>query len=174
SSMEQYLESVEIFSIAHFLSRKFNKATKRVGVNKKVTFIDVKVLCDKTDSNAYYTVENYISNAEFKRFNVNSGIITEFHSILEAFAHFTYQYTEGYLVVYDLQGVNLDNEFLLTDPAIHCVDLLRFGTTNLGVSGIQKCFFANHKCNDICEKLKLNEINLERKKSEKAFWKVVN
>ncbi|CAG8653695.1 6418_t:CDS:1, partial [Dentiscutata heterogama] len=65
-----------------------------------------------------------------------------------------------YLVVYDLQGVDLVNEFLLTDPAIHCVDLLRFGITNLGKSGIQRCFLANHKCNDICKKLKLSSIKL--------------
>src|SRR6185437_14393378 len=76
--------------------------------------------------------------------------------ILEAFAHFTYQYTEGYLVVYGLQGFDLNNEFLLTDPVIYCVDLLRFGTTNLGKSGIQKCFLEKHKCNDICKKLKLS------------------
>ncbi|CAG8735622.1 7805_t:CDS:1, partial [Dentiscutata heterogama] len=132
----------------------------RIGINKKVTFIDVKVLYDKAD-NIYYSIEKHFSNAEFKRFNVNSGLITEFHSILEAFAHFTYQYTEGYLVVYDLQGVDLDNEFLLTDPAIHCVDLLRFGITNLGKSGIQRCILANHKCNNICEKLNLKSINSE-------------
>ncbi|KAF0541191.1 kinase-like protein [Gigaspora margarita] len=154
-SVELYLESVEISSVASFLSTKFNIAAKRVGIDKKVTFIDVKVLRDKTDSDTYYSVEKYISNAEFKRFNVNSGIITEFHSILEAFAHFTYKYTEGYLVVYDLQGVDLDDEFILTDPAIHCIDVLRFGVTNLGKRGIEKCFLANHKCNDICKKLKL-------------------
>ncbi|KAF0388234.1 kinase-like protein [Gigaspora margarita] len=159
-TIERYLESVEISSVAYFLSTEFNKATKRVGVNKKVTFIDVKVLYDKTD-NTYYSVEKYFSDAKFKRFNVNSGLITEFHSILEAFAHFTYQYTEGYLVVYDLQGVDLSNEFLLTDPAIHCVDLLRFGITNLGKRGIQRCILANHKCNSICKKLKLKKVNSE-------------
>ncbi|CAG8481305.1 32997_t:CDS:2 [Racocetra persica] len=74
-----------------------------------------------------------------------------------AFAHFTYQYTEGCLVVYDLQGADVHNEFLLTDPVIHCIDLLRFGTTNLGKSGIQKCFLAKHKCNDICKKLKIKQ-----------------
>ncbi|CAG8703133.1 33049_t:CDS:1, partial [Racocetra persica] len=47
------------------------------------------------------------------------------------------------------QMIDVHNEFLLTDPAIHCIDLLRFGTTNLGKSGIQKCFLAKHKCNDI-------------------------
>ncbi|KAF0450822.1 kinase-like protein [Gigaspora margarita] len=159
-TIERYLESVEISSVAYFLSTEFNKAAMRVGINKKVTFIDVKVLHNKED-NTYYSVENYLNNAKFKRFNVNSGLITEFHSILEAFAHFTYQYTEGYLVVYDLQGIDLNNELLLTDPAIHCVDLLRFGVTNLGKSGIQKCILANHKCNDICEKLKLSNVNLE-------------
>ncbi|KAF0450818.1 kinase-like protein [Gigaspora margarita] len=163
-TIERYLESVEISSVAYFLSTEFNKAAKQVGVNKKVTFIDVKVLYDKTD-NAYYSVEKYFSNSVFKRFNVNSGLITEFHSILEAFAHFTYQYTEGYLVVYDLQGVDLHNEFLLTDPAIHCVDLLRFGITNLGKSGIQRCILANHKCNDICKKLKLKKV--------KSEWKIL-
>ncbi|CAG8844852.1 3623_t:CDS:1, partial [Racocetra persica] len=117
-TIEMYLESVEISNVADFLSTKFNIAAERVGVNKKVTFIDVKVLYDETD-NTYYSVEKYIDNAEFKKFNVNSGLITEFHSILEAFAHFTYQYTEGYLVVYDLQGADFHNEFLLTDPAIH-------------------------------------------------------
>ncbi|CAG8846267.1 201_t:CDS:1, partial [Racocetra persica] len=46
-------------------------------------------------------------------------------------AYFTYKYTEGYLVVYGLQGVDLHDKFLLTDPAIHCVDLLKSGKTNL-------------------------------------------
>ncbi|KAF0484017.1 kinase-like protein [Gigaspora margarita] len=172
-TIEQYLESVEISSVAYFLSMEFNIAAQRVGINKKVTFIDVKVLYDKTN-NIYYSVEKCINNAEFKRFNVNSGIITEFHSILEAFAHFTYQYTEGYLVVYDLQGVDLYNEFLLTDPAIHCIDLLRFGITNLGKNGIQKCFLANHKCNDICKKLKLSKVNSKRREFRNGFWQVIS
>ncbi|CAG8648186.1 5104_t:CDS:2, partial [Cetraspora pellucida] len=79
--------------------------------------------------------------------NMYSGLITEFYAILEEFAYFTYKYTEGYLVVYGLQDVNLHGEFLLTDSAIHCVDLLRFGKTNLGKSRIKKCFLTKHKCN---------------------------
>ncbi|KAF0513382.1 kinase-like protein [Gigaspora margarita] len=121
-TIERYLESVEIFNVAYFFSIKFNIATQQIGVNKKVTFIDVKVLYNKTD-NTYYSAEKYIIDTKFKKFNVNSGLITEFHPILEAFAHFTYQYSERYLVVYDLQGFDLDNEFLLTDPVIYCVDL---------------------------------------------------
>ncbi|RGB43206.1 kinase-like domain-containing protein [Rhizophagus diaphanus] len=95
---------------------------------------------------------------KFKRFNINNGIIKEYHSTLEAFAHFTYEQTKGYLVVYDLQGIEIDGQFLLTDPAIHCEDRLRFGKTNLGERGIKECFLANHKCGKVCEKLGLVKI----------------
>ncbi|KAF0541043.1 kinase-like protein [Gigaspora margarita] len=64
-TIERYLESVEIFNIAYFFSTKFNIAVERVGINKKVTFIDVKVLYDETD-NTYYSVEKYINNANSK------------------------------------------------------------------------------------------------------------
>ena len=64
-------------------------------------------------------------------------------------------------MVIDLQGIELDNEFLLTDPAIHCVNTLRFGRTNFGDEGINQCFLIKHKCNDICKKLGLIHINNE-------------
>ncbi|CAG8782984.1 4058_t:CDS:2, partial [Cetraspora pellucida] len=96
-TIERYLESAEIYNVAYFLSTEFNIAAERVGVNKKVTFIDVRVLYDETD-NTCYSMEKYINIAVFKKFNANSGLITEFHSILEAFAHFTYKYTKGYLI----------------------------------------------------------------------------
>ena len=107
----------------------------------------------------YFIVEPKLQNAEYKRFNTNTGVITEFRPTLEAFAHFTYEYTKGYLVVCDLQGIELADEFLLTDPAIHCIDTLRFGRTNFGKEGINQLFLANHRCNDICKKLKLRHIN---------------
>ncbi|KAF0522601.1 kinase-like protein [Gigaspora margarita] len=96
-TIEKYLESVELSNVAYFFSAEFNKATESVGINKKITFIGVKVLHNKTD-NTYFSVEKYIDNTKFKKFNANSGLITEFHSILEAFAHFTYKYSEGYLI----------------------------------------------------------------------------
>ncbi|KAF0424728.1 kinase-like protein [Gigaspora margarita] len=152
--LERYLESAEVSSIAHFLANEFNSAAKRADIKKKVRFIYVKIL-RQSQTEQCYSVEGYFRDAEFKRFNVNSGVITEFHSTLEAFAHFTHSYTKGYLVVCDLQGIELENEFVLTDPAIHCVDSLRFGGTNLGEKGINECFLNNHTCNNVCKKLKL-------------------
>ncbi|PKC62185.1 kinase-like protein [Rhizophagus irregularis] len=159
-SFEKYIEAVEISTIASFLSTEFNLITERKDL-PKVKFLNVKLLrCGTIDfSTRYYTIEPKFHNIEYKRFNANTGVITELRPILEAFVHFTYEYTKGYLVVCDLQGIELTNEFLLTDPAIHCIDSLRFGRTNFGKEGINQLFLANHRCNDICKQLKLKHIS---------------
>ncbi|GBB86403.1 hypothetical protein RclHR1_12840001 [Rhizophagus clarus] len=157
--LEKYLEAVEISTVAYFLSEEFNFIARKKKI-PKVNFLGVKLLRSGTVDlcTKYYTVEPRLKDAEYKRFNANTGVITELRPALEAFAHFTYEYTKGYLVVCDLQGIELNDEFLLTDPAIHCVDPLRFGRTNFGGNGIKQLFLANHRCNEICKKLKLNQI----------------
>jgi hypothetical protein len=59
-------------------------------------------------------------------------------------------------MVVDLQGVKVDRAYLLTDPALHSNDLLRFRETrtNLGVKGMRQ-FFRSHVCSDVCSKLNL-------------------
>ncbi|CAG8464439.1 8758_t:CDS:1 [Paraglomus occultum] len=153
--MERYLEAVEISAVASYLATAFNKAASPFGV-KKVRFLEAKVLYDVVDSSniRHYTIEPRL-DGEFKRFNVNSGVIVDFRPCLEAFAHFTYEHTKKYLLVTDIQGIESDDEFVLTDSAIHCTDPLRFGKTNLGGKGILKCFLETHKCNDICNNLGL-------------------
>ncbi|RIA81492.1 kinase-like domain-containing protein [Glomus cerebriforme] len=157
---EKYLEAVEISIVSYFLSIKFNSIAERNKIHK-VNFINAKLIRTGTvgPNTQYYTIEPKLQDAEYKRFNSNSGVIVEFHPTLEAFAHYTYQYTKGYLVVYDLQGIELTDQYVLTDPAIHCVDALRFGRTNFGERGIKQCFLENHKCNDVCKKLKLKNID---------------
>ena len=44
-------------------------------------------------------------------------------------------------MVVDIQGVKEDNEFRLTDPALHCMDK-RFGPTNFQRSGMVVCLEA--------------------------------
>ncbi|RIA93474.1 kinase-like domain-containing protein [Glomus cerebriforme] len=160
NSLERYLEMIEVSTVAYFLSAEFNSVAKKSGIKKKVNFLKPQALRHKDDSGVQcYAVEPKFRDDKFKRFNVNRGVIKEYHSTLEAFAHFTYEHTGGYLVVTDLQGVELENKFLLTDPAIHCTDRLRFGRTNLGKRGIKDCFLANHKCGNVCEKLGLTRIS---------------
>ncbi|CAG8559953.1 5_t:CDS:2, partial [Dentiscutata heterogama] len=157
SSFQKYLDSVEISAITSYLSIKFNSIAEKNNINiPAVNFLSVNILCTTVDNKTkYYIVEQEFVNAQFIRFNSNGGFIQNYRPTLEAFVHFTYEHTEKYLIVTDLQGIELQDKFILTDPAIHCVDRSRFGKTNLGIKGIDKCLLTSHKCNDICKKLEL-------------------
>lgn len=59
-------------------------------------------------------------------------------------------------MVVDLEGViaSIDGKMgvLLTDPAIHCADITRYGRMNHGPDGM-KNFFVYHECNQFCKAL---------------------
>lgn len=85
---------------------------------------------------------------------------------LQAFTHFSYRFTNGKVMVCDLQGIyNVDSEpptFELTDPAIHyaskqCREMV-FGRTDKGKKGMQ-LFFNTHKCSAICKLMQLSKKN---------------
>ena len=64
-------------------------------------------------------------------------------------------------MVVDLEGIvrhvsSGEVAVLLTDPAIHCVDVTRFGPMNHGVKGMEN-FFEQHKCNNFCRALGLDK-----------------
>lgn len=50
----------------------------------------------------------------------------------------TYEATGGYMMVADLQGVQTPDGFTLTDPAVLCEDVCRFGSTNMGPDGMRR------------------------------------
>ena len=103
--------------------------------------------------NKYFSAENFI-DGDYTKFNNNAGWIannlSEQSQIAQAFSHFSWQFTKGYLMIVDLQGLNS----LLTDPQIHCLDRTKFGKGNLGYIGIVR-FFMTHVCNSFCKKLEL-------------------
>jgi Alpha-kinase family len=93
---------------------------------------------------------------------------------LHAFTHFTTRYTNGQVLVCDLQGVfNTEMTpptFELTDPAIHYKSTkgrrMVYGRTDKGAAGM-KAFFHTHKCTKICKFLRLSGKN----KLWKRDWK---
>ena len=74
----------------------------------------------------------------------------------QCFAHFTYEKSQGKLIVLDVQGAG----FNLYDPEIASAELtddkgsLRFCNGNLAKEAINN-FFSKHKCNFYCRILKL-------------------
>ena len=90
-------------------------------------------------------------DGDLHKYNDNNGDVFDAQDpIPQAFSHFSWEMSEGKILICDLQGWG----HLLTDPQIHTIDGEGFGQGNMGPEGIDN-FFANHKCNAVCAKLGL-------------------
>jgi hypothetical protein len=139
------------------------------------SFDDGRYLSDDTGSSFHvpagqaFLLEREIRGS-FEKFSSNSGWQSGDDPIIEAFSHWSWCHTEGNQLVCDCHGhrgngpsrralphLGHDYYYLLTDPAICSVDRA-FGESDIGQRGID-AFFANHVCNEWCEKL---DIEYER------------
>lgn len=171
--LKHYLQEVEVAAVAAKLAIDYHQelTAKRVridnafvyGVAKVVTF-NVDPIEDGTAAKSSaaapsdrltFNMETYI-DGKYEKFNSNAGFVAESPLALEfgAFSHWTYAKTDGKIMVVDLQGVNTSRGIILTDPAVHALNLHRFGNTNLGADGFDK-FFLTHKCGSRCQELGL-------------------
>jgi len=158
--------------IGNYFAAEFNKALDTGQIIQFLTSMLFKV--DDKDlqhkifcQNKYFIAEMFMAG-KYTKYNNNNGWINEAESttdefqLLQAFSHFTFQKSQGYLIIVDLQGTIKENKILLTDPAIHGQGEKfsnHFGRTNCGLRGISE-FFLTHVCNKYCKKLKLDTVNL--------------
>ena len=178
--------------VASFLAQHFFKALE---TEKSLKFLDVGLI-HIVDEGLYFSIEDFIEGS-FQKWINNAGAINEdiysctlgklfnyfvFYLLwekhltdkfetykIDAFSHWTYQATEEYLIVNDLQGMIVDNkEYILTDPALTSPEGFdRFSNTNLGIKGIEK-FFTSHQCNHFCKHLELAKHKYQ-KKPDRAY-----
>ena len=109
-----------------------------------------------------YNVERYMAGEFIKltnnfQFAIDRGVVSD---LVLAFSHFTYQASNGQLIIVDIQGwTPASNEIgctFLTDPQIHSVVYNCFGTGNLSQKGIDSFWKNMHpQCNDLCKKMQL-------------------
>ena len=157
-----YREHLEIQAIAQFLAEQFNAEQQRLFRHAiPIIYADANLVQQVTNPSKIYQVERRMQH-EWRKWNNNSGGVSlnEYSTILQAFSHWTYHVTKARLMVVDLQGVKVERTYLLTDPAVHCDDILRFRRTrtNLGIKGMQQ-FFRTHVCSEICTKFNLPLMN---------------
>ncbi|KAM9985766.1 hypothetical protein ACTFIZ_012401 [Dictyostelium cf. discoideum] len=156
NSKKRYFESMECQTIAAKFALEFNKQLSLTSSEHQITFTVAKVLQMKhSEKPMYFGIETFI-NGEYQKYNSNCGWLKDdaMSEILQTFFHWTYQESKNKAIVVDIQGVKTSKGYLLTDPAIHSTDILRFGGCNLGKPGIIK-FFQSHKCNQHCKKIGL-------------------
>ncbi|WAR12723.1 VWKA-like protein [Mya arenaria] len=152
--------------VARNLALKFNRhlqalhSQTRVEVVKPIDAVmdsrsDIMVITrlimrfDKKFSENEAVLFEDLLEGDFKTFVTSKGEATcDESQVLDAFAHFTYQATDGNMVACDLRGVENDGKFRLTSPVIHSVDG-SFGDSDKSTVGIRD-FFQNHMCTALC------------------------
>eukprot|EP00349_Pseudokeronopsis_sp_Brazil_P011021 CAMPEP_0202978988 /NCGR_PEP_ID=MMETSP1396-20130829/85265_1 /ASSEMBLY_ACC=CAM_ASM_000872 /TAXON_ID= /ORGANISM="Pseudokeronopsis sp., Strain Brazil" /LENGTH=225 /DNA_ID=CAMNT_0049718217 /DNA_START=265 /DNA_END=939 /DNA_ORIENTATION=+ len=149
-------KEIETMITCNYIVKDFNdRILLSEGESALTEFVDAFIY-EFTDPNAEFQWaygENFI-NGIYQKYNNNAGWASSQSSlqvkVAQTLSHFSWQLTQGYLLISDLQGVGN----ILTDPQIHCIDQERFGSGNLGLYGIL-LFFDTHICNDYCKKLSL-------------------
>jgi len=177
---EELLADIEGTLLTKYFANKFNmilgKAERGESKKNYVKFTAIQVLSlliveksspEDLSANSAIKKRNIFLAQQFLKgdyvkFNNNYGWKNKDKNsstlIAQAFSHFTYEYSWGYMMVTDIQGVEKkEGEIAITDPAIHSYVLKdRFGETNHGKIGMIR-FFSTHECNDYCKKLQLKE-----------------
>jgi len=154
-NMETMMKDIESIFICQHIVNDFNDRIISIVPDTRLllNFVHSFILEIPSLKHKFYYAENLIEG-QYEKYNNNAGwmnnSLTESSFIAQAFSHFSWQITKGYLMIVDLQGVT----GILTDPQIHCLDYKRFGKGNLGYEGILK-FFATHHCNAYCTQLGL-------------------
>ncbi|CAB4042364.1 transient receptor potential cation channel subfamily M member 6-like, partial [Paramuricea clavata] len=151
--------SVQMHYLAtNFVSQLNEKIAKKGITDFGETFSYKKIFMGKTEDGEYVAIEEYI-DGDFVKYINNDGDICEDRDIgdkVQAFAHFTYEKSEGTLIVLDIQSAGYN----LYDPEIASLHLLgdegnyMFCTGNLSETAITS-FFSIHECNKFCRLLSL-------------------
>jgi hypothetical protein len=147
-----YFQDVQMQTLAKEFAQKYNECNPP----KKVDFVKAWILrLDEREGSPICGVERYI-DGPYKKYNNNwDWVSLDDRNTPQAFSHFTYEISNHKLLICDIQGVN----DMYTDPQIHSVDTtLVLGKGNLGKRGMDK-FLRTHRCNKICQYLKLPSIN---------------
>jgi len=149
---QTYFVDVEMQGAAKKFAQRFNAQSPP----KKIDFVMPYVVefqrrTTATGRPMFVGVEPLLHGRYHKHSNNYGFVSHEDRNTPQAFSHFTYHVSQGTMLVCDIQGVG----DIYTDPQIHSTDRPhRFGKADMGVEGVRK-FFETHRCNAICEFLRL-------------------
>ncbi|XP_064621272.1 alpha-protein kinase 1-like [Lineus longissimus] len=161
-----YQDVVCQMTARHFVAL-FNQALKDDNQAWKIQFVPaahIQLLSDDHKDIVYLlNVEPFVEGSDFVKVTnnskyVNPDLTKELVDVSLAFMHFTWEQSEGRILVTDLQGWlprDQKGTIIFTDPAINSEPLKTvFVTGNRGKEGVDDFWSEQHPtCNDICYSL---------------------
>lgn len=137
-ALEAHLVLSEVSAVAAFLAEAFSAGRPK---GERVAFLASSAASG--DGVVPFSLEAALPASEFRRFSNNIGWWEPgAPKALMEFTRFTHEATKGHMMVVDLQGVAVEDGWLLTDPCVLCEDVGRFGAGNMGPHGMDRCLNA--------------------------------
>eukprot|EP00803_Ostreobium_quekettii_P011476 evm.model.scf_761.1 EVM.evm.TU.scf_761.1 scf_761:19146-21246(+) len=103
NTVTAYEDQMEIQCVSQFLAEEFNTVLqKEKPGSPQVQFLQVYTVQAEGNAPYYANLEPFVEG-NFEKFNNNAGYVSASHDALQAFSHWTYHATNGYLMVVDLQ-----------------------------------------------------------------------
>jgi hypothetical protein len=144
---DDYFLEASMQCTAEMFAQEYNK---QQCTPKKIAFLSCYVVqLNQRPGTVVFIMEPMLKGV-FKKHNNNYGEVYSDQETPEAFSHYTYQKTQGKMLVCDIQGVG---EFF-TDPQIHTPIGTDYGMGNMGAEGLAR-WKKTHVCNSLCRQLKL-------------------
>jgi hypothetical protein len=129
---ENYLDQVENSGVARFLAGQWGDG---------VSCLEARAF-QITTTGKWYNLEKALEG-KFVKWSNNTGAFIKPHPNnrkLYEFLKWTYEYTGGRMMFTDAQGCHNGDGWTLTDPAMLCRDITRFGPTNFDPVLIEVCY----------------------------------
>jgi hypothetical protein len=95
-----FMQGIKKNIISIHLSREFNRALDQKGIDSKLRLYFTRVLYLKLGGKGYL-LESYIPG-NFVKYSNNDAFVNESVPLMSTFSHFSYQQTEGKVMVVDL------------------------------------------------------------------------
>jgi hypothetical protein len=150
TTTSDFHNDLRIQFISQCFAKQFNKALG----TEKVIFIET-IFCKRKSK--FGLIEKFIEG-NYAKFTNNQNFCKKNQKDIEyltAFSHFSFEKSNYELLIVDLQGVFKDDQFYLTDPALHCnEEKFIDSSTNFSLVGLTG-FMDFHECNHVCKSLKL-------------------
>ena len=137
-NVQLFLERNEQSKIAMFFAERWNQIKNHS--DKRIKYIETRILeLVENGKKIYFNFEEFVEG-DWQKWSNNAGFVDADANELLRFSKWTHEYSNGYVMVTNLEGVELFDKYVLSDPALLCADETRFKSTNLSsVAQIQIC-----------------------------------
>jgi hypothetical protein len=144
-TLAEYKNQSENSAVAKYLMEKYVECHPRLVTPVEVVTSKVLKVNKGSGAEEYYNIEVFLSGGSWKKWTNNAGSIIVPNRDLLDFTVWSHTRTGGFMLVSDLQGVEITgarSKLLLTDPAVLCLDTSRFGPTNFHSAQMTICLEA--------------------------------